>query len=45
MTAVGGTNLQTTGTPTPDDVTYSSENADFDPRVTDQSTINGVTFP
>jgi subtilase family serine protease len=33
VTAVGGTNLQTAGTPTVNDVTYVSENADFDPRV------------
>ena len=33
VTAVGGTNLQTTATPGPDDATYASENADFDPRL------------
>ncbi|MDP9010367.1 MAG: S53 family serine peptidase [Pseudomonadota bacterium] len=32
VTAVGGTNLQTAATPTANDVTYLSENADFDPR-------------
>jgi subtilase family serine protease len=32
ITAVGGTNLQTQGTPTANDVTRVSENADFDPR-------------
>jgi subtilase family serine protease len=32
VTAVGGTNLQTQATPTVNDVTYLSENADFDPR-------------
>ena len=44
VTAVGGTNLQTTAAPTADDVTYASENADFDPRVPAQFTINNVTF-
>jgi subtilase family serine protease len=33
VTGVGGTNLQTVATPTANDVTYSSENADFDPRL------------
>ena len=33
VTGVGGTNLQTQATPTADDVTRLSENADFDPRV------------
>jgi subtilase family serine protease len=33
VTAVGGTNLQTAATPTANDVTYVSENANFDPRV------------
>jgi subtilase family serine protease len=33
VTSVGGTNLQTVATPTPDDVTYAAENADFDPRL------------
>ena len=33
VTAVGGTNLQTAATPTVNDVTRVSENADFDPRV------------
>jgi len=33
VTAVGGTNLQTVATPTANDVTYLSENANFDPRV------------
>jgi subtilase family serine protease len=33
VTAVGGTNLQTVGSPTAQDATYLSENADFDPRV------------
>ena len=33
VTAVGGTNLQTTATPGVDDAAYESENANFDPRV------------
>jgi subtilase family serine protease len=33
VTSVGGTNLQTVATPTANDVTYFSENADFDPRL------------
>jgi subtilase family serine protease len=33
VTGVGGTNLQTVATPTANDVTRQSENADFDPRV------------
>ena len=33
VTAVGGTNLVTSATPGPDDATYLTENADFDPRV------------
>jgi subtilase family serine protease len=33
VTAVGGTNLQTVAVPTANDVTYESENADYDPRV------------
>jgi len=33
VTAVGGTNLQTAATPTINDSTYVSENANFDPRV------------
>ncbi|MEI9986378.1 MAG: S53 family peptidase [Aliidongia sp.] len=33
VTAVGGTNLQVSPTPTPNDATYLSENANFDPRV------------
>jgi subtilase family serine protease len=33
VTGVGGTNLQTVATPGVDDATYSSENANFDPRV------------
>jgi subtilase family serine protease len=33
VTAVGGTNLQSAATPTVNDVTRVSENADFDPRV------------
>jgi subtilase family serine protease len=33
VTGVGGTNLQVSPTPTPNDATYLSENADYDPRV------------
>ena len=33
VTAVGGTNLQTSATPGPNDSAYVSENANFDPRV------------
>jgi subtilase family serine protease len=44
ITAVGGTNLQTTATPTPNDVTYTRENANFDPRVPDVEQIGSVTF-
>jgi subtilase family serine protease len=41
VTAVGGTNLQTVATPTANDVTYLSENADFDPRVPAQFDLGG----
>jgi subtilase family serine protease len=44
VTGVGGTNLQTTATPTANDVTYERENANFDPRLPAVSTINDVTF-
>jgi len=44
ITAVGGTNLQTTAKPTPNDVTYTSENANFDPRVPAEEQIGAVTF-
>ena len=44
VTAVGGTNLQTSATPTENDVTYASENADFDPRLPAVMIINGVLF-
>lgn len=40
VTAVGGTNLVTRPTPGPDDATYLTENADFDPRVAED-----VFFP
>jgi subtilase family serine protease len=33
VTAVGGTNLQTSATPGVDDAAYKAENADFDPRL------------
>ena len=41
ITAVGGTNLQTAATPTVNDVTYVSENADFDPRLAAVFTFDG----
>jgi subtilase family serine protease len=44
ITAVGGTNLQTTATPAPSDVTYRSENADFDPLLPAEKQIGTVTF-
>jgi subtilase family serine protease len=44
VTAVGGTNLQTSATPTANDVTYVSENADFDPRVPAQFDLGGGTI-
>jgi subtilase family serine protease len=40
VTAVGGTNLVTSPTPTADDATYQAENADFDPRLSED-----VFFP
>jgi subtilase family serine protease len=40
VTAVGGTNLVTSATPGPDDATYLTENADFDPRIAED-----VFFP
>jgi subtilase family serine protease len=44
VTGVGGTNLQTVATPTSGDVTYASENADFDPRLPAQFGVaNGST--
>jgi subtilase family serine protease len=43
VTAVGGTNLQTTATPGVDDAAYTSENADFDPRVPAQFQISATT--
>ena len=44
VTAVGGTNLQTAATPTVNDVTRVSENADFDPRLPAQFGLaNGST--
>ena len=42
VTAVGGTNLQTTATPGVDDAAYSSENADFDPRLPAQFQISAT---
>ena len=44
ITAVGGTNLQTTAAPTANDVTYTSENANFDPRLPAAEQIGTVTF-
>jgi subtilase family serine protease len=41
VTAVGGTNLQTSPTPTVNDVTYVSENADFDPRLPAEFDLGG----
>ena len=43
ITAVGGTNLQTAATPTVNDVTRVSENANFDPRVPAVFTFEGVS--
>ena len=43
ITAVGGTNLQTAATPTVNDVTRVSENADFDPRLPAVFTFDGVS--
>jgi subtilase family serine protease len=43
VTGVGGTNLQTTATPGVDDAAYTSENADFDPRVPAQFQISATT--
>lgn len=44
VTAVGGTNLQTVATPTANDVTYASENANFDPRLPAQFSTGTLTF-
>ena len=44
VTAVGGTNLQSSATPTPNDVTYASENANFDPRLPAQEQFGTVSF-
>jgi subtilase family serine protease len=41
VTGVGGTNLQTAGTPTVNDVTYVSENANFDPRLPAEFDLGG----
>jgi subtilase family serine protease len=43
VTGVGGTNLQTTATPGVNDAAYSSENADFDPRVPAEFQISATT--
>ena len=44
VTAVGGTNLQVSATPTPADAAYVSENANYDPRVPAQFTYNTTTY-
>jgi subtilase family serine protease len=44
VTAVGGTNLQSAATPTANDVSYLSENADFDPRLPVQAAFGNVAF-
>jgi subtilase family serine protease len=41
VTGVGGTNLKVSATPTANDSTYNSENANFDPRVPAQFNVNG----
>jgi subtilase family serine protease len=41
VTAVGGTNLQTAATPTANDVTRVSENANFDPRLPAEFDLGG----
>lgn len=40
VTAVGGTNLQVSATPTTNDSTYLSENANYDPRVPAEYTLS-----
>jgi subtilase family serine protease len=42
VTSVGGTNLKTSATPTVDDATYASENANFDPRLPAQFQISAT---
>jgi subtilase family serine protease len=42
VTAVGGTNLQSTATPTVDDAAYSSESANFNPRLPAQFQISAT---
>jgi subtilase family serine protease len=44
VTSVGGTNLQTVATPGITDVTYASENADFDPRMPIELSDGANTF-
>ena len=44
VTGVGGTNLQTSATPGPDDATYLSENADFDPRLPAEFQLDATTI-
>ena len=43
VTSVGGTNLQVSPTPTANDATYASENANFDPRVPAQFSVGTGT--
>lgn len=43
VTAVGGTNLQVSATPTTNDSTYLSENANYDPRVPAEYQVNATT--
>lgn len=44
VTAVGGTNLQASATPTANDNLYVSENANFDPRLPASFTLGSDTF-
>jgi subtilase family serine protease len=44
VTAVGGTSLQVSATPTANDNFYVSENANFDPRVPASFTVGSDTF-
>jgi subtilase family serine protease len=43
VTAVGGTNLQVSPTPTANDATYKSENANYDPRVPAEFPVGNST--
>jgi subtilase family serine protease len=44
VTGVGGTNLQVSPTPTPNDSTYLSENANFDPRLPAEFDVGKQAF-